>query len=99
MGNMVDRVYALTDKRPLRALSLVLALVAAGCVLWDPSRFAARTSALALWQGLLLIWAVCSGVIHGTGFRPEHWRWRLIFAPLPALVILAAGLLYFFIHP
>ncbi|AHG21629.1 cytochrome bd biosynthesis protein [Chania multitudinisentens RB-25] len=91
---LIDKLYAITDKGPLRALSLVLALILAGCIFWDPSRFAARTSSLEIWQGILLIWAVCAGLIHGVGFRPQRVFWRAFFAPLPAIVILSAGLLY-----
>lgn len=93
-SSLADKLYAITDKGPVRALSLVLALILAGCIFWDPSRFAARTSSLEIWQGILLIWAVCAGIVHGVGFRPHGVFWRAFFAPLPAIVILAAGLLY-----
>lgn len=92
--SLADRLYAITDKGPIRALSLALALVLAGCILWDPTRFAAKTSSLDIWEGLVLIWAVCAGVIHGFGFRPQCRKWRAVFAPLPAITILSAGLLY-----
>lgn len=93
-SSLIDKLYAITDKGPIRALSLVLALILAGCIFWDPSQFAARTSSLEIWQGILLIWAVCAGLIHGVGFRQKSLFWRAFFAPLPAIVILAAGLLY-----
>ncbi|ACR70023.1 cyd operon protein YbgE [Edwardsiella ictaluri] len=96
MTELADRLYSLMDKGPLRTLSLILALVLAGCIFWDPTRFAAKTSSLAIWQGLLLMWAVCSGVVHGVGFHPRRLRWRAFFSPLPALIILIAGLLFFF---
>ncbi|MGQ8773206.1 cyd operon protein YbgE [Serratia sp. NA_112.1] len=92
--SLTEKLYAITDKGPVRALSLVLALILAGCIFWDPTRFAAKTSSLEIWEGLLLIWAVCAGVVHGVGFRPQRTLWRAFFAPLPAIVILAAGLLY-----
>ena len=41
---IIATLYAVMDKRPLRALSLVMALLLAGCIFWDPSRFAAKTS-------------------------------------------------------
>ncbi len=44
--NIIATLYAVMDKRPLRALSLVMALLLAGCIFWDPSRFAAKTSEL-----------------------------------------------------
>ncbi|QZY93781.1 cyd operon protein YbgE [Pantoea dispersa] len=96
MRSLIQTLYRFMDKGPLRALSLILALWLAGCVIWQPARFAARTSELAIWHGLLLIWAVCSGVIHGTGFRPQRARWQALFAPLPALIVLALGINWFY---
>ena len=46
MNKIIAYVYAVMDKGPLRALSLLMALVLAGCIFWDPSRFAAKTSSL-----------------------------------------------------
>ncbi|ACS84956.1 cyd operon protein YbgE [Musicola paradisiaca] len=97
MSIFIEHLYRLMDKGPLRALSLIMALSLAGCVFWEPARFAARTSSLAVWQGLFLIWAVCAGVVHGTGFRPRRIRWQAFFSPLPAFVILGAGLYYYFL--
>ncbi|YCI80576.1 cyd operon protein YbgE [Enterobacteriaceae bacterium] len=96
MNKLIAAVYAVMDKSPLRALSLVMALVLAGCMFWDPSRFAAKTSELEIWQGFLLMWAVCAGVIHGVGFRPRVVVWQGIFCPLIADLVLLAGLLFFF---
>ncbi|VED52759.1 cyd operon protein YbgE [Raoultella terrigena] len=73
---MIKYIYAIMDKRPLRALSLVMALLLAGCIFWDPSRFAAKTSELEIWHGFLLMWAVCAGVIHGVGFRRAPFSGR-----------------------
>jgi len=96
MSALADRVYAVTDKGPLRALSLVMALVLAGCVFWQPGEFASSTSQLEVWHGIILIWAVCTGLIHGFGFRPNRSVWKAFFSPLPAMIILLAGLVYFF---
>ncbi|MBU5378723.1 MAG: cyd operon protein YbgE [Pantoea sp.] len=83
------------NKGPLRALSLILALIIAGCLFWDPSRYAARTSTLSVWQGILVIWAVCAGVIHGVGFHPRRTRWQALFSPLVALIVLLFALYWF----
>lgn len=96
MKTGITTLYAIMDKSPLRALSLIMALVLAGCVFWDPSRFAAKTSELSVWHGLLLIWAVCAGVIHGTGFRLKMARWQGVFCPAIADVVLITGLVFFF---
>ena len=91
----IATLYAIMDKRPLRALSLLMALLLAGCIFWDPSRFAAKTSELEIWHGFLLMWAVCSGVIHGVGFRPRAVHWQGIFVRLIADIVLALGLFFF----
>ncbi|AYN29560.1 cyd operon protein YbgE [Buttiauxella sp. 3AFRM03] len=96
MDGIIAKLYAVMDKSPLRALSLIMALVLAGCMFWDPSRFAAKTSGLEIWHGFLLMWAVCTGVIHGVGFRPRKVLWQGVFSPLPAQVVLLAGLAIFF---
>lgn len=96
MSKIIATLYAVMDKRPLRALSFVMALLLAGCMFWDPSRFAAKTSELEIWHGLLLMWAVCAGVIHGVGFRPQKVLWQGIFCPLLADIVLIVGLIFFF---
>lgn len=96
MNKIIAALYAVMDKGPLRALSLLMALVLAGCMFWDPTRFAASTSALSVWHGLLMMWAVCAGVIHGVGFRPKAWQWQGIFCPLLADIVLFIGLVFFF---
>lgn len=84
------------NKGPLRALSLALALVLAGCIFWNPAQFAAKTSDFEIWQGFLLMWGVCAGVIHGVGFYPRKVLWQGLFCPLIADLVLIAGLISFF---
>ena len=95
MNKIIAYAYAVMDKGPLRALSLLMALVLAGCIFWDPSRFAAKTSSLEIWHGFLIMWAVCAGVIHGVGFRPKSTLWQGLFCPLLADLVLLCGLIFF----
>jgi len=97
MREGIARLYQLMDKGLLRALSLVAALLLAGCMFWNPSRFAANSSELAIWQGLLLMGAGCTGGIHGVGFRPHRLRRRGFFSPLPALLVAMSGVVFFFL--
>lgn len=97
MRTPIRMLYDLMDKGPLRALSLLLALLAAGGVMWDPTRFANHAGQLPVLQGLVLIWAVCSGVIHGVGFRPQQTRWQALFSPLPAMLVLLIALYRFYL--
>lgn len=88
MAHIIASLYAFMDKSPLRALSLILALAFAGAIFWDPTRFAAATGVFSVWQGFLMIWAVCAGVIHGVGFRPRRVLWQGIFCPMLADIVL-----------
>ncbi|TKI05535.1 cyd operon protein YbgE [Martelella alba] len=96
MKIVIDRLYQLTDKSPLRALSLILALVLAGCVLWQPARFNVIAGPANGWFAILIVWSVCAGVIHGSGFRPRTAIWRLLFLPSLALLVMAAALIHAF---
>jgi len=44
--SLADKLYAITDKGLIRAISLALALILAGCIFWWSARFAAKTSPL-----------------------------------------------------
>lgn len=77
----IATLYAIMDNARSGAF-ILMALLLAGCIFWDPSRFAAKTSELEIWHGFLLMWAVCSGVIHGVGFRPRAVHWQGIFVRL-----------------
>jgi len=96
MRTLIRMLYDLMDKGPLRALSLLLALLTAGGVMWDPARFANQAGELPALQALVLIWAVC-WVIHGVGFRPRKTRWQALFTPLPAVVVLMIALYRFYV--
>lgn len=93
-SSVIDKLYAVTDKGPIRARFPDAGVDFGGVRVLGSDAFCRQTSSLEIWEGLLLIWAVCAGVIHGFGFRPQRSLWRAFFAPLPAIVILCAGLLY-----
>ncbi len=97
MRTLIRMLYDLMDKGPLRALSLLLALLTAGGVMWDPARFANQAGELPALQALVLIWAVCCGVIHGVGFRQRKTRWQALFTPLPAILVLMIALDRFYV--
>ncbi|WP_417064050.1 cyd operon protein YbgE [Klebsiella pneumoniae] len=78
----IATLYAIMDKRPLRALSLLMALLLAGCIFWDPSRFAAKTSELEIWHGFLLMWAVWQRRYSRRGLRPRAVHWQGFFVRL-----------------
>ncbi|MGD9424133.1 cyd operon protein YbgE [Pantoea sp. NSTU24] len=97
MRRRIRMLCDLMDKGPLRVLSLLLALVMAEAVMWDPTRLTDQASTLPAVQGLVLIWAVCTGVIHGVGFQPQKRRWQALFTPLPAVLVLCLALYRFYL--
>ena len=93
---MLDKSYQLLNKGAIRGRVLIRALAMAFCVMWDPSRFAAKTSSLAIWQGIILIWPVCAAAVFGLAYRPKHVVAQYLLHPIPAIIILVVGLYYFF---
>ncbi|SFM87089.1 cyd operon protein YbgE [Izhakiella capsodis] len=96
MKKLIAQIWQRMDRWPLRLLSLLLALWLAGCLFWAPARFASHTSTLSLWQGLVIMWAICASVIFGVGFQPQRLRWKMLFLPLPAIVVVVCGLVFFY---
>nr|WP_275665638.1 MULTISPECIES: cyd operon protein YbgE [unclassified Vibrio] len=76
------------DKTLLRVLSLVLGFVHVGLVMWDPEAYAESIGGFNAVIGPMLIWAVCSSMVFGVGFKPRAWVWQLLFSPYASLTIL-----------
>lgn len=91
---MSDLAQRLTDwhqplnQRWLRGLSLLLALLHAGLVMWEPYRYAHAIGGFNATIVVLMIWAMCTSVIFGIGFQPINWCWQILFSPYFSLVIM-----------
>ncbi|WP_261903887.1 cyd operon protein YbgE [Vibrio fortis] len=91
MSNLTEQVTKLhqpMDKTLLRVLSLVLGFVHVGLVMWDPEAYAESIGGFNAVIGPMLIWAVCSSMVFGVGFKPRAWIWQLLFSPYASLTIL-----------
>jgi predicted membrane protein len=42
---------------------------------------------------MLVMWGISAGFIHGVGFVPQHWLWRLLFHPAAAWLLMGQGYL------
>lgn len=107
---MLDKLFRFTDKSPMRALALILALVSAFSLIWSPEA-TARSSQLYLWQAVIFLWAVISALVHGVGFKLSGvWRWvfcapcHILFFALFYIIFILQGAdgpfssFYFFRH-
>lgn len=91
MSNLTEQVTKLhqpMDKTLLRVLSLVLGFVHVGLVMWDPEAYAESIGGFNAVISPMLIWAVCSSMVFGVGFKPRAWVWQLLFSPYASLTIL-----------
>lgn len=76
---------------PARLLSLALAIILAVLILVYPR--AVATSIGDVQHGLLtlLMWGMATGFVHGVGFVPRLWPWRLAFHPLLGWALMGFG--------
>ena len=40
----------------------------------------------------LLMWGMAAGYVHGVGFDPHYWLWRLVFGPWAAWPLMLMGI-------
>lgn len=85
----VAKLHAPIDKALFRALSLVLGFYHVAMVMWDPASYSAAIGGFNAIISPLLIWAICSSVVFGIGFKPRRWYWQLLFSPYFSLAILS----------
>ncbi|YCA20756.1 cyd operon protein YbgE [Vibrio sp. AK197] len=84
----IAKLHVAMDKAPLRALSLILGFYHVVMVMWDPEQYAQAIGGFNAIISPLLIWAVCSSMVFGVGFKPIRWYWQLLFSPYFSLTIL-----------
>jgi len=77
------------DNGLLRLLAMVLALSAAGLLIWEPMIFAQAIGGFGPVISPALIWVTCTAMIYGVGFVPLRWYWQVFFTPYLALPILS----------
>ncbi|MDN3701464.1 cyd operon protein YbgE [Vibrio artabrorum] len=91
MNNLAEQVAKLhqpMDKTLFRVLSLILGFVHVSLVMWDPDAYATSIGGFNSIIGPMFIWAVCSSMVYGIGFKPRAWVWQLLFSPYVSLTIL-----------
>jgi predicted membrane protein len=73
---------------PVRAVSLLLALVTSGLIFTWPQALAHAGHGLLS----LIMLGACAGFVHGVGFAPRVTIWRIAFSPWVAWPLMGAGL-------
>jgi cyd operon protein YbgE len=76
---------------PARLLSLGLAVALAALILIYPRAIAASIGEVRHGLLSLLMWGMAAGFVHGVGFVPRLWPWRLVFHPLLGWALMGFG--------
>lgn len=86
--NALLKIEAWLGTGPCRLLSLLAASVCAVLILFFPN--------VVMVPGehghsilMLLMWGISAGFIHGVGFQPRYWVWRIIFSAFIAWPLMA----------
>ncbi|MDM7485598.1 MAG: cyd operon protein YbgE [Vibrio metschnikovii] len=88
----LTRLHQPLDKGALRVLAMVLGFYHVAMVMWDPEAYAVSIGGFNAIIGPLLIWAMCSSMVYGVGFKPRYWLWQGVFSPYFSLPILVGFL-------
>ncbi|MCW3148433.1 cyd operon YbgE family protein [Stutzerimonas stutzeri] len=76
-----------------RVLSLLLASPLALVLLIHPAAMLDGQGGYSHPQLMLVMWGISIGFVHGVGFVPQLWVWRLLFHPLLGWPLLGLGYL------
>jgi len=80
-------------ERPLRGLTLALAIVLALVLTVYPVAAIGASGRPSLGLLALLLWGICAGFVHGVGFAPRAAAWRIALGPWIALPLMMFGAL------
>ncbi|MBR0572807.1 MULTISPECIES: cyd operon protein YbgE [Pasteurellaceae] len=89
---MVDKLYNLTSKGFLKALSFVFASLLFGLILFNSTTFSQQFGgkipylAILVFYGMTILW------IHGIGFEIKSKIWKIVFLPLTGYVIVLSAI-------
>jgi len=74
-------------------LSLLLATPLALLLLIHPAAMLDGAGGYDHSRLMLVMWGISAGFVHGVGFVPQHWLWRLLFHPAAAWLLMGLGYL------
>lgn len=77
----LDRLHRPLAGGRWRALNLLLALLLSAILLWWPQPLMDHAGKADHGLATLHLWWICAAYIHGVGFEPRFWLWRLLFSP------------------
>nr|WP_269136845.1 cyd operon protein YbgE [Vibrio cincinnatiensis] len=89
----MTKLHQPIDKILFKMLSILLGFYHVAMVMWDPEAYAVSIGGFNALVAPLLIWAICSSMVFGVGFKPRSWVWQIFFSPYFSLPIMMSFLL------
>lgn len=77
----LTKLHQPIDKILFKMLSILLGFYHVAMVMWDPEAYAVSIGGFNALVAPLLIWAICSSMVFGVGFKPRSWVWQIFFSP------------------
>lgn len=90
---MIGSANSVVYSRPGCVLSMLLATPLALLLLIHPAAMLDGAGGYDHSRLMLVMWGISAGFIHGVGFVPQHWLWRLLFHPAAAWLLMGLGYL------
>lgn len=97
INSLLDFIHKPFTYPVTRFISIVLALLLSALLLVNPNHIADSTSALDHGYLTVLMVALSAAFVHGIGFDPRFWLWKIIFSPYFAWVILFTFVIRMFV--
>ncbi|MDG6881959.1 cyd operon protein YbgE [Phocoenobacter uteri] len=89
---MVDKLYNLTAKGFLKALSFILASLMFGLILFNSMTFAQHFGGRIPYLAFLTFYGMAILWVHGVGFEIKSSFWKIIFLPLTGYFIVLSSI-------
>ena len=86
--NWLSRSYHWLDNGWIRLFAFLLSAYHTGVFMWHPKQYADTIGGFDSHSAVAFIWAICSAMVFGFGFKPRNQIVQLLFYPYFSLVIL-----------
>lgn len=97
INQYIDRLHRPFQHPLTRWLSILLALLLSGLLLINPRQIAESTAQLDHGYLTLLMLALSAAFIHGVGFKPLFWLWKIVFSPYLSWTVLSTFVVLMFV--
>lgn len=97
LSRFIDTLHRPFQHSVTRFFSIILALSLSGLLLVYPGHIAQSTTELDHGYLSLLMFALSAVFVHGVGYNPLFWLWKILFSPYISWTVLLSFLYFRFI--